>query len=75
LSVDDCRQYIKFRLMRAGRMHDLFDDGAVAQVHAYSQGICRRINKIGLLSLLEGTFRGKPMITAEIVEANTGGLR
>ncbi len=75
LDVDDCRQYIKFRLMRAGRMHDLFDEGAVAAVQELSTGICRRINKIGLLSLLEGTLRGKPTITADIVEANASGLR
>ena len=75
LNVEECRQYIKFRLMRAGRMHDLFDDCAVIQLHAQSGGICRRINKFGLLSLLEGTLRGKSLITADIVAANTGSLR
>jgi len=69
LSAEDCKQYIKFRLLRVGRMHDLFDDSGIAALHERAGGVCRRINKLGMLALIEGTLRRHPMITSEVISA------
>ena len=69
MSVDDCEQYVKFRLMVAGRLHDLFDPAALAALHAHSGGVCRSLNKLCMLSLLEGALHGSPVIAESTVAA------
>jgi general secretion pathway protein A len=74
LGPEDCAQYVKFRLMVAGRMDELFDAGALALVHESTGGIGRRVNKLCTLSLLEGFLRRRPVIDAGVVAACTAGL-
>jgi general secretion pathway protein A len=61
LTGPDCDQYIKYRLLVCGREAPLFEGDALAALHEQSGGICRRINKLGLLALLEGFLRRQPV--------------
>lgn len=65
----DTEQYLNFRLMKAGRIDPLFDKSAAAAIHQLSGGTCRRINKIALLSLIEGTMTRSATITADLVSS------
>lgn len=67
LTPDETEDYVKFRLLKTGRMDDLFDKAALEALHECSNGICRNINKLAMLSLLEGTLRHSPFIDEEIV--------
>lgn len=60
-------QYMKFRLLMAGRREDLYDAGAFAALQTHSDGMCRGLNKLGLLTLLAGFRQRAPRITEEIV--------
>jgi general secretion pathway protein A len=67
LGVGDTAQYVKYRLMVSGRLADLYTPGALAAIHQHSGGVCRSINKLGLLSLLEGAARQALEIDEAIV--------
>ena len=67
LRADEVGQYVKFRLMVAGRMAELFTTLALAELHAHSGGICRSLNKLCMLSLIEGAAQQQPVIDAAIV--------
>jgi general secretion pathway protein A len=69
LGADDTAQYVKFRLLMAGRMDDLFDAEALAAMHEITGGICRRINKLGMLLLIEGYLRRQPLLDAALVRS------
>lgn len=69
LTAAETEQYVKFRLMLAGRMEDLFDADAFAAVHEYSGGIGRGINKLCTLALLEGYRRRVPTLGADEIRA------
>ncbi len=69
MSPSECAQYVKFRLMIAGRMNDLFDPGAFQAIHAHSGGVCRNINKLCMLTLLQGVRRNRPVIDESVVAA------
>lgn len=69
LTQVDAAQYIKYRLMVAGRMTDLFTPAAIWAIHGHSGGICRSVNKLALLSLVEAVGRQQPMIDDTIVNA------
>jgi general secretion pathway protein A len=69
LTADETAQYIKFRLMSAGRLAGLFTDGALAAMHEASGGIPRTLNKVAMLSLIEGADRDAGMIDEAIVRA------
>lgn len=69
LSQADAGQYIKYRLMVAGRMTELFTPSAIWAMHAHAGGICRSLNKICLLSLVEGVMRQQSVIDETIVNA------
>lgn len=69
LRADETRQYVGFRLLVAGRMAELFAPEAFASLHTHSGGICRSLNKLCMLSLIEGAMRQRPMIDAATVEA------
>ena len=58
MGAEECAQYVKFRLMVAGRMNDLFDEAALATLHARSGGICRNLSKLCMLTLLTGAMNG-----------------
>ena len=67
LTQVDAGQYVKYRLMVAGRMTELFSPAAIWALHAHSGGICRSLNKLCLLSLVEGATRATPLIEEAIV--------
>lgn len=67
LTPSETEDYVKYRLLKVGRMDDLFDKEALEALHECSHGICRNINKLAMLSLLEGSLRHKPFIDEEIV--------
>jgi general secretion pathway protein A len=65
----ECADYVKFRLMVAGRMADLFDDGALTALHARSGGVCRNLSKLCMLTLLHGAMQGRATIDEDDVAA------
>jgi type II secretory pathway predicted ATPase ExeA len=67
LALAEVAQYIKFRLMTAGRLDDLFTEPAVAAVHELSRGICRSVNKLAMLSLIEAADRRAGMVDESLV--------
>lgn len=69
MSAGECAQYVKFRLMVAGRINELFDAGALAALHARSGGVCRNLSKLCMLTLLYGAMEGKSTIDETAVAA------
>jgi len=68
LSAEDAAQFIKYRLMTAGRLTDLFTPEAIVALHRGSRGIARSLNKLAMLTLVEGGLRRRPAIDETIVE-------
>jgi general secretion pathway protein A len=68
LSPDDAAQFIKYRLMTAGRLADLFTGSAMESLYRGSAGIARSLNKLAMLSLIEGGVMRRPLIDETIVE-------
>jgi general secretion pathway protein A len=62
LNSDEAGQYLKYRLMTAGRLTDLFTESALKALREHSGGICRSLNKLAMLTLLEGADRQASMI-------------
>jgi type II secretory pathway predicted ATPase ExeA len=52
----------------AGGSDELFSVGALGAIHRHAGGICRRVNKIGMLALVETFLRGRSRITEETIE-------
>lgn len=69
LSPEDVTQFIKFRLIVAGRMTELFTPIALAALHKFSGGIPRTLNKLALLTLVEGAATQRETIDADLVVA------
>ncbi len=67
LTADETAQYVKYRLMSAGRLAELFTAGALAAMHTASGGIPRMLNKIAMLSLIEGADHKSSVIDEAIV--------
>ena len=74
LNEHDTEQYLNFRLMKAGRIDPLFDKSAIKVIHGLSGGTCRRINKVALLSMIEGTMTRSTTISDELVKTCSGIL-
>jgi general secretion pathway protein A len=68
-SEEDTVSYVSHRLTVAGSSHMIFDDGALKAIHALSQGIPRRINRLCDLALLIGFANEHSVITAEQIES------
>ena len=68
LKEEEVAQYIKFRLMTAGRMKELFTAPALKAIHEHSGGICRTVNKLAMLSLIEGADQHSKQIDETIVQ-------
>ena len=68
LSGPETAEYVEHRLRVAGRETPLFDDGALAALYRYSDGVPRLINVLAGNALIEGFGRGAAAITDEIVE-------
>ncbi|MCE9615098.1 MAG: AAA family ATPase [Lentisphaerae bacterium] len=69
MTADDCAQYIKFRTLVAGRIADLFDADALRAVAEHTGGICRSVNKLCMLALIEGSIRRQPLIDRATIDA------
>ncbi|MEQ1859039.1 MAG: AAA family ATPase [Chthoniobacteraceae bacterium] len=69
LTAAETAQYLKYRLMTAGRLAELFTAPAFEALHARSGGIPRSLNKLAMLSLIEGAFRQRPVIDEATVVA------
>jgi len=67
LEAEDAAQYVKYRLMAAGRLADLYTPEALTAIHQRSGGICRSINKLGMLSLIEGAMQQQPIIDESVI--------
>lgn len=67
LTPEETEQYIKFRLLTAGRLTDLFTNEACRLIHEKTGGICRRISKLATLCLISSASRQQPLIDEAIV--------
>ena len=68
-TVDETAAYVRHRLHAAGATRDIFTDDALEALHYLSQGIARKINRLGDLSLLVGFADRLSQLTAHQVEA------
>jgi general secretion pathway protein A len=69
LTPAEVGQYVKFRLMTAGQLNELFTEPALAALHELSGGICRSVNKLAMLSLIEAADRRSATIDEPLVRA------
>jgi len=68
-SHDETRQYILYRLRKAGASHfNIFSDDAVASIFQVSRGTPRLINIVCDHALLSGFSQGEPIINAEMIK-------
>ena len=67
LTADEATQYVKYRLMTAGRLTDLFTESGFEALHKHSGGICRSLNKLAMLTLIESADRQAAIIDEPIV--------
>ena len=67
LTVDEATQYLKYRLMTAGRLTDLFTESGFQALHEHSRGICRSLNKLAMLTLIESADRQVASIDGPLV--------
>jgi type II secretory pathway predicted ATPase ExeA len=70
LTPEDTAAYVRHRVSVAGGdARALFDDAAVARLHAASGGVPRILNHLATQALLEGMARGERRVNAAIVAA------
>jgi general secretion pathway protein A len=70
LTLPEVTQYLKFRLMTAGRLDDLFAESGIAAIHELSEGICRNVNKLAMLSLIEAADVRAPLVDDALVRTS-----
>lgn len=68
LSKDEIREYVKYRLARAGRGDIDLDSRAVAKIAALTQGIPRLINRLMDRTLLMSAAKGSTQIDPQTIE-------
>jgi general secretion pathway protein A len=68
LSREDTRNYISFRLEKAGRKAEIFTADAIEEIYSYSEGVPRKINNICDLALLIGFSTKTETIDNEIIK-------
>lgn len=61
-------EYIKRHLSYAGSEHDIFSDGAVDEIHRFSSGLARLINKVCTHSLIYGAQNKRRIIDDHMVK-------
>jgi type II secretory pathway predicted ATPase ExeA len=69
LSEADTAAYVAHRLQVAGATRTLFDEGALARLHAASCGIPRVVNQLATQCLLEGMARDASIVDGAVVDA------
>ncbi len=68
LSLEDLREYLRFRLTRAGLAEQvLFPEPAIQAIHEYTQGIPRLVNTLCDAALRTGFALQSPAITVAII--------
>jgi type II secretory pathway predicted ATPase ExeA len=67
LSIDEVREYIAFRMNKAGRETPLFTEDAVEELFRFSGGVPRKINNLASNALLEGFGKEAHMIDKDII--------
>ena len=76
LDLQETRNYIEHRLLRAGWIGDpVFEAEAIARVHAASGGVPRLVNKICDRLLLYGSLEERHRLTAEEARVVLADLR
>lgn len=68
LNEEETKEYINFRLERAGRKNPIFNNGAIESIFHHSEGIPRKINNICDLALLLGFSVKAREIDSSIIE-------
>ena len=68
LSLEETAGYIRHHLSLAGRSDPVFSDDAIALIHSSSAGIPRRINNLGVQSLIAGFLERKGIIDESSVK-------
>ena len=68
MSTAECAQYVKFRLMVAGRIQPLFTEDGLLAIQECTGGISRSINKLGMMCLLEGCSQQLAALTGAFVK-------
>jgi len=68
LNPEDTREYITFRVDKAGRGENMFTPAAMEEIYSYSQGVPRKINNICDLALLIGFSMKLEMIDADTIK-------
>jgi general secretion pathway protein A len=69
LAPEEVAQYVKFRIMTTGRLEELFTEPALMALHEFSGGICRNVNKLAMLSLIESADNRFAMVDDAIVRS------
>ena len=69
LTLEETGQYLAFRLMTAGRLAPLFTEAAVAALRENSGGIPRSLNRLAMLSLMQGSRTGQALVDEPSVQA------
>jgi len=69
LTPAEAEQYVKFRLLTAGQFDELFTAPAMLALHELSGGICRSVNKLAMLSLIEAADRRSRTVDETLVRA------
>jgi type II secretory pathway predicted ATPase ExeA len=69
LAPDEIKNYVQFRLQKAGRPDLLFTRRALRAIHGYSGGMPRLINSIANLALMEGYGQGQDLVDEPQIEA------
>jgi type II secretory pathway predicted ATPase ExeA len=71
LSIEEAKNYITFRLTKAGRADNPFTAAAMEEIYNVAEGIPRVINKISDLALLVGSGQGAAVIDIAIIKRIT----
>jgi general secretion pathway protein A len=64
----EVEQYIKFRIAASGGNVELIDPEAVGAVAVKSEGICRNVNKVMTLAMMNAFFASQPKINSVIID-------
>jgi type II secretory pathway predicted ATPase ExeA len=67
-TLEDTRNYIRFQMKQAGARDGLFSDDATRRLFLASGGVPRRINQLGLQTLIQAAVQGIDMIDGEFLK-------
>ena len=65
----EVEQYVKFRLAAAGGDVDMMDASAYDAIFTKSEGVCRRINKILTLAMMNAFFTSQKRLTSDMIHS------